>query len=104
MGRIQLSSFNALRVSGSTATVVKNMYPDNKEKIDNACHRKKVEATTPKAIFPILPQRFQGEDLPFIPSAEVIKRDGKGDNRLCTYLQLPKTLAPNESPLPTLGC
>ena len=64
MGKISLSSFQEPDSAVNSDTTVK---PDEQ---DDA--------------FPIQPKTVKETDLPFIPSDEVGKRDGKANNRLCT--------------------
>ena len=42
-------------------------------------------------LYPILSRRAKDQDLPFIPASEVVMRNGKNENRLCTHLITART-------------
>ena len=62
---------------------------DNKTVVENREHAEASASIEHDPTYPILLRRTKDHDLPFIPSSEVVKRNGNDGNRLCTHLRGP---------------
>ena len=101
MGKLRLSTFlpghgkapsaiNPSFVADRTLVGIRENLAEHVERIDTRLDSEqppqaKAETASPES-WPILTRRKPEKDLPFIPSTDVRKRDGREDSRLCTYL------------------
>ncbi|TKA83470.1 hypothetical protein B0A55_00564 [Friedmanniomyces simplex] len=94
MGKLRLSAFRPRHIpqDEKPEITIKQIEEGKGQRAEHAEHVELVETIEPVAqhskiqldsiVYPILPKRTAAKDLPFIPSTEVAKRDGKGGSRL----------------------
>ena len=59
---------------------------ENQVAEDRNCHVQAEATVKQDEAYPVLSRRTKDKDLPLIPLSQVVKRNGKDGNRLCTYL------------------
>ena len=84
MGRIRVDTFRGIDSAPEKINATGSVGARKTECSKPAQHLE--DAQSRKDSYSILPRNVKDDDLPLIPAVEVEKRDGKGDNRLCTHL------------------